>query len=501
MKTLYTFIAIFIMLAVSSHGQVAVNSTGATPDASAMLDVSSTTHGILIPRMSTASRNAISNPALGLLVYDFSLGTVYMNTGIPPISNWVPLSKGQYWTRTGTNTYLTNPGDKVGIGTSAPNEKLEVQGHISYNGVLKNGTNTVLDINGTSTSVGMTFNTTNTGANNIFLGYTAGSQNSSGLQNTYIGSSAGSLIQTGSYNVLVGYNTGSSLTGSASFNVLLGYQAGPWTSTSNVLYIHNVKGTPLIYGDFANMYVGLNTETPGTNFAVYENNTDLAPAILIEQGSSGDAAQQFYLSSAQSFSFGIDNSDNDNFLISSGAVLGVTSGYSDLTTMARIHTENPQPGIIDFNHQSRARVWLSSLTFFTAPNVWVPVFFDQVSYDEHTEWNLIPGGQSQLFTALEDGYYQVNARTDFIYIEGTLAPAWCSIAIFKNGVMYSQGNNLKMYLVTEEGSNNNAPNVSDVVYLQAGETIGIHVYQSATGGMVRLRDGDSQTYCSIHKVS
>ncbi len=41
-----------------------------SPDASSLLDVSSTTKGLLIPRMTTAQRNAIGSPAAGLMVFD-----------------------------------------------------------------------------------------------------------------------------------------------------------------------------------------------------------------------------------------------------------------------------------------------------------------------------------------------------------------------------------------------------------------------------------------------
>jgi hypothetical protein len=57
-----------------------------TPAASARLDVSSTTQGMLVPRMTTAQRTAIANPAKGLLVFDnttssfwFYNGTVWAN--------------------------------------------------------------------------------------------------------------------------------------------------------------------------------------------------------------------------------------------------------------------------------------------------------------------------------------------------------------------------------------------------------------------------------------
>lgn len=41
-----------------------------TPDPSAMLDVSSTDKGMLVPRMTTAQRLAIPSPAESLLVFD-----------------------------------------------------------------------------------------------------------------------------------------------------------------------------------------------------------------------------------------------------------------------------------------------------------------------------------------------------------------------------------------------------------------------------------------------
>lgn len=51
---------------------VAINATGANPHASAALDVSSTDKGLLIPRMTVAERNAILNPARGLIVYNLT---------------------------------------------------------------------------------------------------------------------------------------------------------------------------------------------------------------------------------------------------------------------------------------------------------------------------------------------------------------------------------------------------------------------------------------------
>jgi hypothetical protein len=59
-----------------------VNIGGAAdPDASAVLDVDSTTKGLLLPRMTTTQKNAISTPAAGLMVYDITLNKVCVYTG------------------------------------------------------------------------------------------------------------------------------------------------------------------------------------------------------------------------------------------------------------------------------------------------------------------------------------------------------------------------------------------------------------------------------------
>lgn len=49
---------------------VGINNTGATANSSAILDVSSTSKGQLLPRMTTAQRDAIASPATGLIIYN-----------------------------------------------------------------------------------------------------------------------------------------------------------------------------------------------------------------------------------------------------------------------------------------------------------------------------------------------------------------------------------------------------------------------------------------------
>lgn len=59
------------ILSVKNAGNVGVGTL--TPDASAVLDASSTDSGFLVPRMTTAQKTAISTPAESLIVYDTDL--------------------------------------------------------------------------------------------------------------------------------------------------------------------------------------------------------------------------------------------------------------------------------------------------------------------------------------------------------------------------------------------------------------------------------------------
>ncbi|WP_367755440.1 hypothetical protein [Flavobacterium sp. WC2430] len=61
----------FMISNTSVFSQVGIGTT--TPDASAVLDVSSTSQGLLAPRMTTTQKMAIASPANGLMVYDTTL--------------------------------------------------------------------------------------------------------------------------------------------------------------------------------------------------------------------------------------------------------------------------------------------------------------------------------------------------------------------------------------------------------------------------------------------
>jgi len=76
MKNVIVFL-VFVFIGNYSFAQVGINSDNTSPDASAMLDVKSTTKGMLVPRMTTIQRAAITTPATGLLVFDETTGSFW----------------------------------------------------------------------------------------------------------------------------------------------------------------------------------------------------------------------------------------------------------------------------------------------------------------------------------------------------------------------------------------------------------------------------------------
>lgn len=87
-----------------SHAQnVAINASGSSADASAMLDITSTSKGLLMPRMTTTEQNAISLPANGLTIFNTTLNTIMINKGTAASPNWSPLVSGTVDTSSITN--------------------------------------------------------------------------------------------------------------------------------------------------------------------------------------------------------------------------------------------------------------------------------------------------------------------------------------------------------------------------------------------------------------
>lgn len=82
------YLLVLVLISGASYSQIGIGTT--TPAASSMLDIQSTTQGILTPRMTTAQRTSISSPAPGLLVYDLSLSSFYYYD-----AGWIKINGGK----------------------------------------------------------------------------------------------------------------------------------------------------------------------------------------------------------------------------------------------------------------------------------------------------------------------------------------------------------------------------------------------------------------------
>ncbi|MGO4817712.1 hypothetical protein [Flavobacterium sp. W22_SRS_FP1] len=90
---IYYFILLIILQSSFVFAQTGIGTK--TPDASSILDITSTTKGFLIPRMNTVQRDLIQNPANGLIIYNTSLNAIENNIGTKSNPNWVTLGNNE----------------------------------------------------------------------------------------------------------------------------------------------------------------------------------------------------------------------------------------------------------------------------------------------------------------------------------------------------------------------------------------------------------------------
>ena len=141
------------------HAQgVAVNNSASPANASAILDVSSSQKGILIPRLTTFERDAVKSPATALLIFNADLLQFQVNTGtaVKPVWQSIvslnqPDASKSFW-QTGGNKaladtsfignadnkplvfktnnvlrlYIDSANSKIGIGTNTPRTSLDI---------------------------------------------------------------------------------------------------------------------------------------------------------------------------------------------------------------------------------------------------------------------------------------------------------------------------------------------------------------------------------------
>ena len=129
---------------ISSNGNVGI---GTTANATALLDVTSTTKGVLLPRLTTTQRDAITSPATGLTVYntttntnDTYLGGAWVNDLQSASPSFTGLLSGVGTTQTGSSA----------VGTVSISQTLNTTGNVD-----------VVSIDVANTASGVATNLTN----------------------------------------------------------------------------------------------------------------------------------------------------------------------------------------------------------------------------------------------------------------------------------------------------------------------------------------------------
>jgi len=221
----------------------------ASPDASAALDITHGSKGLLIPRMGSANITAISNPAKGLMVYDSVKNQLMVNMGTAAAPNWQTVVAASGWGlngNSGTNPSVQfigntdnsplkfrinntiagelNPSGNIFWGMRAGQHITTATGNIAIGtdalaanqGATRNvaiGEAALANTNYTGVgitaccNIGVGFNALNfntTGYNNTAVGTRAMHDNSTGLDNTAFGESALEGNSTGNQNTAVG---------------------------------------------------------------------------------------------------------------------------------------------------------------------------------------------------------------------------------------------------------------------------------------------------------
>src|SRR5262245_30782627 len=90
--TLITFINLLFWSTSTDAQGLGLNTSGTSPNSSAALDVDFVNKGVLLPRLTTAQRDAIPSPAAGLLIFNIDCSVFNFNAGTPASPNWTALS-------------------------------------------------------------------------------------------------------------------------------------------------------------------------------------------------------------------------------------------------------------------------------------------------------------------------------------------------------------------------------------------------------------------------
>jgi len=282
----YIKLLFILITCIVAHAQVGIGTT--TPDASSVLDITSTDKGLLIPRVSigdTSLAAPVVTPATGLLIYNTNaaitggdgVGFYYWNgtqwtqfttsgkaweltgnSGTNPTTNFVGTSDSQdlvFRTNNIENMRINTDGN-VGIGTTSNQARLYVNIPTS-----NNTTNYGIYNYHNGTDPGTTYGIRN-------LNYTSTNSTKYGIYNNT--NSEGTGAHYGIFNQTY-MNPSSNATGYGAFNYLNAYGTGNHRASYNYL---NLSGSAVGTQNYAS-YNLMNVSTSTNTSTIYGEYTDV----------------------------------------------------------------------------------------------------------------------------------------------------------------------------------------------------------------------------------
>jgi hypothetical protein len=280
---------------LTSTGQLGI---GAAPNASSILDLTSTTQGLGLPSMTTTQQDAIATPRTGLSIYNSTLltpqfynGTVWTgawnkrgNAGTNATNDFIGTTDGVdvIFKRNNVVSGRLNDAKQVtsfGVGTlptTSTGDGNTAFGWKALNVSTSGGANTALGFwslrlctTGFSNSaVGqLSLGSLTTGFSNCAFGEGSGQGITSGTSNTFYGNGSGNAMTTGADNIGIGVNAMSTSTAGGKNLVISASGATPSTTGSdqlnvgNVLWGVNCSGT----GTTAAGRLGVGTNAPNSS--------------------------------------------------------------------------------------------------------------------------------------------------------------------------------------------------------------------------------------------
>ncbi len=216
---IFSFIS---FIAISQN--VGINSTGATPNTSAILDVDATNKGLLVPRvnlLTTTDIATIASPATSLLVYNTN--TTISGVGANGIGYYY--YDGTKWIKLISNNNTSTAWLTTGnSGTLDGTNFIGTTDNIPLNFRINNNKAGRIDSTNANVFFGSLAGSNTTAQRNVALGHFALRFNSTGQNNTAVGNET-LLSSYGNNNTAIGYQALYSAPSVSSDNISIGYQA------------------------------------------------------------------------------------------------------------------------------------------------------------------------------------------------------------------------------------------------------------------------------------